>query len=606
MRVIGTAGHVDHGKSAVIKQLCGVDPDRLAIEKLRGMTIELGFTSMTLPSGEVCGFIDVPGHARFVNTMVAGASAIGGALICVAADDGVMPQTIEHLDVLRYLEIKPCVVVVTKCDLTPSDRQQTVVAQVLTELEHGGFNLIDTVFTSTKTLEGFQHLVRSIELLANIAQPKPSDSRSRVWIDRSMTIDGAGKVIAGTLTGSALSLGDHLQSLPGNEIARIREIQTHGASSATANAFSRVALNISGKQLDSFIRGHAAALPESFADISRIGVRLHASSQISKPLTQKGAFFFHSGTARVGVKLRLRNQSIKNGDADLAILTLDSPLPLRLGDRFVIRDAGADATVGGGEVVDIHLPKSDVSFDAIARLEADSDKIEHLVNRCGTIATDHLQKLVGPIPDHFKRLGRFVVSQSWMDTIQINAIALLAEFHATNPVAEGIELQRLSDELDPASPEVVANALRDIALRGSLEITEGLVALPNRETAFDSDTQLRVTNALTTLRSDGASPRDPNEAGLDRTLLDALVRRNLVVRVAPNIVYPIDVFNELCAVVVTVCTQKNGATVSQLREALNTTRKYAVPFLEELDKQKITQRRDNVRLPSPNATLSSE
>lgn len=607
MWVIGTAGHVDHGKSALVKALSGVDPDRLEIEKQRGMTIELGYASVLLPSMRRCGLIDVPGHSRFINTMVAGASAVCGALVVVAADDGPKPQTLEHIDVLGFIGIRHCVVAVSKIDLTTQHICDEVAEEARALLHARGINSVATVFTSTKTGEGTDKLALALDKLLDVVsvereQSVTRDTRPRMWIDRAITIPGAGRVVTGTVTGNHFLKDEIIEASPHNgATARIRAIEIFGAPTESALPNGRAALNISGKDLDLFDRGSACIRPESFKPISRIGVRLSASTQNPKPLSEKGAYFFHCGTSRTSVRLKIRSSSVEPGQSELAIISLATALPLRISDRFVIRETGRDATVAGGEILDIDVPLRGTDYARLESIASADDKALHLIERRGVIHSQELMQLVGYLPADTLRFGDWLTSEEWFKDVEQNVVAHLDQFHKLNGLAVGLSLQAVSESLGGSDPTTLA--IRELSKSNKVHIEDGIVSLPNRGLSLSTEETVLVTKALKQLAALGASPCSPAEVGITPDLLKALTRKSLVVQVAPTIAYPTQTFEALTKKILELCNTTGGASVSQVRQALNTSRKYAVPLLEELDRRKITQRQGDRRHARKNQSM---
>ena len=357
MHVIGTAGHVDHGKSTLVERLTGMDPDRFAEEKRRGLTIDLGFAWLTLPSGNEIGIIDVPGHERFVRNMLAGA---GGTTIClfvVAANEGWKPQSAEHLAILDVLGTTEGVVALTKSDLVDLDTLDSVRDDVSGRLASSSLSEMPIVACSATTGEGIDELVAELDRVVSQAPPAADLGRPRLWVDRVFTISGAGTVVTGTLGGGTLTVGDDVTVAPEGRHARIRSIQSHKKDVSRVEPGNRTALNLAGLERQGAQRGDAIVTTDKWHPTRRV----HASVRVLDPslagqtheLKEKGAHLLYAGTAETPVRVRLLGtDELEPGAAGYAQLELRDPLPLARGDRFVLRDVGRVLTLGGGRVLD--------------------------------------------------------------------------------------------------------------------------------------------------------------------------------------------------------------------------------------------------------------
>ncbi|MDQ3953111.1 MAG: selenocysteine-specific translation elongation factor, partial [Actinomycetota bacterium] len=357
MQVIGTAGHVDHGKSTLVRRLTGIDPDRFAEEKRRGLTIDLGFAWLGLPSGREVGVVDVPGHERFVRNMLAGAGGITVCLFVVAANEGWMPQSAEHLAILDVLGVSSGVVALTKADAVDEETLALAAAEVEERLAGTTLAGSEVVPCSGTTGDGLEELVAELDAAIASAPPPPDAGAPRLWVDRVFTIAGAGTVVTGTLMRGGLSTGDEVEIAPEGRRARIRTIQTHKKEVADAGPGNRVALNLAGLERGGAERGDAVVAPGRWRATQRIDVTLRvlpaAVTGSDVALTEKGAHLLYAGSAESPARLKLLGSAkVRPGESAFAQLHLAHALPLVRGDRFVIRDAGRVLTLGGGEVLD--------------------------------------------------------------------------------------------------------------------------------------------------------------------------------------------------------------------------------------------------------------
>ena len=351
MFVIGTAGHIDHGKSVLIKALTGIDPDRLLEEKERGMTIDLGFAWLKLPGGQEVGVVDVPGHERFVRNMLAGVGGIDLALLIVAADEGVMPQTREHLAILDLLDITKGIVVITKKDLVDEELQSLVKLEIEEMVKSTSLAESPIVAVSAISGEGMADLVATIDRVLASAEPRKDVGRPRLMIDRAFTIAGSGTVVTGTLVDGSLTVGQEVEILPSGLKARLRGLQTHKTRIDTANPGSRVAANLTGVATAQLERGDVLTAPGWLVTTTRVDVRLRLLSNLKHPLRHGMAVGFFTGAAEVSAKVHLlEKEKLEPGDISWAQLTLTKPVAVVKGDHFIIRSPMD--TLGGGVVIE--------------------------------------------------------------------------------------------------------------------------------------------------------------------------------------------------------------------------------------------------------------
>jgi selenocysteine-specific elongation factor len=373
VRVIGTAGHVDHGKSTLVKALTGIDPDRLKEEKEREMTIDLGFAWLTLPSGNTVSIVDVPGHEAFIKNMLAGVGGIDAALLVIAADEGVMPQTREHLAILDLLQVKGGVVALTKIDMVEGgDWIEMVSADVRAELADTALADARIIPVSAKTRKGLNELLAELDRLLQVVAPKNDFGKPRLSIDRVFSIAGFGTVVTGTLVDGSFSVGQDVEIMPGGKRGRIRGLQTHKEKLDHAVPGSRVAMNISGLAVDELARGQVVALPGTLTATTLLDARLQYLASAPKALAHNVEIDFFAGSAQVPARVRLLDHAeLKPGDSGWAQLHLAEPVAVAKNDRFIVRFASPSITVGGGTVVDPNARTRHRRFrpEVLARLE---------------------------------------------------------------------------------------------------------------------------------------------------------------------------------------------------------------------------------------------
>ena len=453
MYVLGTAGHVDHGKSTLIRRLTGIDPDRLAEEKARGLTIDLGFAWMTLPSGREIGVVDVPGHERFIHNMLAGVGQIDATVFVVAADEGWKPQSEEHLAILDLLGARGGLIALTKADAAhdldaiESDVRDRVKGTALADAE--------IVPVSAVTGAGIADLLAAIDRMLDGTPEAPDAGRPRLFVDRSFTIKGAGTVVTGTLTGGSLAEGDEVIVLPAGTPARVRSIQTHRVGRAVAHPTSRVALNLAGLDREQIRRGDAVVRAGWWKPSEVLDVRLRAVRSLAHPITARGAYLVYAGTAEVPARLRLLDDAeLRPGDEAFARLTLTEPVVAGIFDRVVLRDTGRRSTVAGGLVLDPHPSERRLGETARAgrveelrrRASSTPQTIANVVvDERGSVGRAALPWLAGASEaSEAAALPSFFVSRATFAEAAETIATTLEHLHASRPLERGIPREEVS------------------------------------------------------------------------------------------------------------------------------------------------------------------
>lgn len=579
LRVVATAGHVDHGKSTLVKALTGTDPDRFAEEKERGLTIDLGFAWCTLPSGRELAFVDVPGHVRFVKNMLAGVGAVEACLFVVAADDGWMPQSEEHLRILELLGIARGVVALTKVGIVDAERRDAAVAEVRERIR--GTFLADAplCLVDAPTGAGLDDVRRALDALVAHAAARADSGRPRLWIDRVFAARGAGTVVTGTLTGAAIAEDDELVVAPGAGPhhrplpVRVRAIQAHRRALGRAEPGGRVALNLVGVERGQLARGQALVRPGQWEPATVYDASLTVLAGLGHDVGRRGAYQLHVGSAQHPVHVRLLGaEALAPGERGTARLHLPLPLPLLPGDRYVLRESGRSETVGGGEI----LVVAPVTTAARARPDA---SVAYVVAERGWVRADLLERLTGQAcaPE----LGPWVVDPA----VRAAAAAALRDRLAATS-GRGLELTTLTEH--------------ERALIGALEgvvVADGRALLATDAVA--DATGLGVEGYLAALAAAPFAPPLPSDHGVDAATLRELIRRKVVVATQGCWFSAHAVATAIAAVERLLAKDPEGFTVSELREALDTSRKYALPLLAHLDAVGITRRRGDRRVGGP-------
>jgi selenocysteine-specific elongation factor len=614
--VIGTAGHVDHGKSSLVLALTGTDPDRLVEEKRRGMTIELGFASWTLPGGEPVGVVDVPGHRRFVRTMLAGAQGIDLVLLVVAADEGVMPQTREHLAICELLGAQRAVVALTKSDLVDRDMLELARAEVDEVIAASVMRGAPLVACSSVTRHGLDELAASVEQTLASATPRADRGRPRLFIDRSFSLPGFGTIVTGTLEGGALHSGEEVSALPGDRRGRIRGLQHHGRAVERAEPGTRTAVNLAGLSARELRRGMALVRPGVLAATAKIDARVRLLRSAPAPLRHRGEVLLYLGTAEIaaGVWL-LDGAALEPGESGYAQLDMAQPVCAAPGDRFVLRRASPAAMLGGGVVLDIaprrHRRRDQDLAAALGRRELGGTEalvVEELrkarlgaepaalVSVCGA-GTQEIEATLAGLGTRVRPLGtRRIAAERWTQ-LRDASVSLLEAFHAGEPLRAGMSREEWRSRLRlPAGVATdVAHALRS---DGALTERDSQLALPGRGGDVSSAARAAANVVLAMLERRGLDPPPMPElrgAGLTPPLLRLLIDERRVVRIAPDVILSAGAYARALAVVEEALMQMGEATVAQLRDRLGTTRRVVVPLLESLDGARVTIRDGDLR-----------
>ncbi|MGH9114614.1 MAG: selenocysteine-specific translation elongation factor [Acidimicrobiales bacterium] len=581
MRVVATAGHVDHGKSTLVLALTGTDPDRLAEEKSRGMTIDLWFAATTLAGGGEVSFVDVPGHARFVRNMLAGVGSVDACLFVVAATEGWKAQSEEHLRILDLLGISSGVVALTK--VGGLDRYARALAEIeLVERTAGTFlSGAEVVPVDVPGGIGLDDLAAALSRLVASTPAAVDRGRPRIWVDRSFVIRGAGTVVTGTLTGGAVAAGDELALEPGGRRVRVRGLESHHDAVELAGPGRRLALNLTGIAHDRVRRGQALVRPGQWHICRVFDASLRVLPSVAHAVTTRGAYILYAGSAEVPVRVRLlgsRRELLAGDEAAVRVWLGERALPLVAGDRYVLREAGRDETVGGGEILDVSpvLP---------ARRAAPSRSVERVVAERGWVEAGELERLTGSrrAPD----VGHWVVDPAALESARLDVAAA-----CRRAGGRGVDVS----SLDARQRAVLAGGVPGVATAGGRAYAAQ--AAPSAE---PDPTARRV---LARLESARWSPPDLPLA--DRAALRDLQRRGLVVEAGP-VWFASSAVDEAIGVVAgLLAADPAGFTASAARDALGVTRKHALPLLELLDRRGVTRRHGDLRVAGPRLPAGGE
>jgi selenocysteine-specific elongation factor len=609
LQVVATAGHVDHGKSALIIRLTGMDPDRLGEEKRRGLTIDLGFAWTTLPSGREIGFVDVPGHERFVRNMLAGVGPVRLVLFVVAADEGWKPQSEEHLQIIDVLGVQRAVVALTKRDLVDEETLRRRTDDIRRRLQGTRLQDVPIVPCSAQQPEGVAEIVAALDDMLAAAPPPEVDGRPRHFLDRVFTIRGSGTVVTGTLTGGPLAVGQEAEILPSGHSARIRGLQTHKRSLDRAFPVSRVAVNLAGTPKGELERGDVLTIPGQWRPTSMVEAWVQPVRGLEHTLTSRGAYKMYAGSAERDARVRLYGTSeLQAGQEAFARIRLSRPVVLDFKDSFVLREAGRRQTVAGGIVLDTDPPLRPGTHPEErlqARMSADRSELAwRLVMDHGAIRASDVLLLAGTRADEAVRRGAESVD-GWImspDLVRIATHRLtewLAGVHASHPLRPGIDVAEARTFLlragvgDPALAEAF---LSHLARQGTIARQGTDVRLPrHRPSTEGREDADRLVAAVAQAEPTPPSVKELLAAGFDRELIRATCADGRLVRISPDVVITPE-FAEKAEAIVHQRALPPGITVSAFRESLGTSRKFALPILEYFDGKGLTERRGDVRV----------
>ncbi len=619
MYVIGTAGHVDHGKSALIEALTGIDPDRLREEKERGLTIDLGFAWLTLPSGREVSIVDVPGHERFVRNMLAGAGGIDLALLVVAADEGVMPQTREHLAILDLLQVQSGVLVITKKDLVDPDWLELVAADAQEVLKGTTLEGSPLVTCSSVSREGLDELLAAIEERLQSTPARRDIGRPRLPIDRAFTIAGFGTVVTGTLIDGPLRVGQEVEVVPARPTgppsalrSRIRGLQTHRKKLDEVRPGTRSAVNLAGLAAGDLYRGQVVTTPGWLRTTVVLDGRLRALPSVRHPIRHNQTLSLHTGAGETRARIRLLDrEEVAPGEAGWAQLRLAAPTAVVKGDLFVLRTA--NDTVGGGEVVDAH-PQRHRRFHA-ATLEALSvaqsgSREEALLAILARVEPCELSALVRHTDlsaDEVKSAAEALVadgravalgtgdltdasvlySVSGFGAVEERARQSIEAYYRQHPLRRGMPREELKSRLR-LSYRVFDLAVARWSASGAVEEIGPAVALPNHEPRLTAAQESEVQALLSVLAANPYSPRTDHRPSPE--LVGYLEDEGKVVEVAEGVIFSADAYREMVERVVDHLRRESTITLAQVRDMFGTSRRYAQALMEHLDLRRVTRR----------------
>lgn len=623
--VVGTAGHVDHGKSTLVKALTGIDPDRLAEEKVRAMTIDLGFAWFSLPGGQQVSVVDVPGHERFIKNMLAGVGGIDAALLVIAADEGPMPQTREHLAILDLLGVETGVVALTKADLVDADWLDLVREEVQETLAATTLATSPIVPVSAITGAGLDDLRATLVASLTTAPHRNAGRAPRLPVDRVFSVSGFGTVVTGTLIGGELGIGDELRIYPGARTARIRGLQSHQAKVSRARPGSRTAVNLSGVTTEEVHRGDVLAPAGLMTPSQRLDVRLHLLGSSPVTLKQNDEVDFFSGAAELPARVTLLDRErLEPGETAWVQLRFRASVAVMKGDRFIIRRPSPSETIGGGDVIDANpsrhkrfRPETLAALETLAAgspdeivlqlLEREPLELREVRSAASGLTPAQVDEAIGQLlaEGDAVRLGGapgepkqtdFLASMARWESLRGALGDVLAAFHAAQPLRPGIAREEARSRLAIGRPRLF-DAIVASAVAADAVVDDGAtLRLPDFRMQLDPPRRAEADRFLAALATHPFSPPGPHEFAIDLATLNALEHLGEVVKVADGVYFAPDAWERLVAGTLALIDAEGALTLARFRDYFGTSRKYAQAALEHLDRLKFTRRAGDDRV----------
>jgi selenocysteine-specific elongation factor len=622
--ILGTAGHIDHGKTSLIKAVTGIDTDRLKEEKERGITIELGFASLDLPSGQHLGIVDVPGHEKFVKNMVAGATGIDIVVMVIAADEGVMPQTREHMEICALLGIQYGMVVLTKIDLVDEEWLELALDDIREFIQGTFLEKSPIVPASSVNGQGIPEFINTLDELSQKVPERQPQSIFRLPIDRVFTMKGFGTVITGTLISGRVQVGESIEIYPAGITSKVRGIQVHNQSVQEAEAGMRTAINFQGLEKTAIQRGEVLSSPGALKSSYMVDVSLHFLNSNAKSIKNRSLVRFHTGTSEIlGNLILLDREELSPGDTTVAQLRLNSPVALIREDRFVIRSYSPVRTIGGGEVLNPipqkHKRFKDNIVEELKNLshQAPEEIISYYVNASGyqgisfsdlKIMTNLPEKqLESVLQNHLSKKtiiqadkeNRIYIHNNSLEKLKKNILNYLAKYHSAYPLKAGMPKEELKTKLPPALPAKLYNLSLNLMIKGNQIVQEeNTVRLATHTISLGADQADVRDKILDTYLRSGLQPPyfkelsktldiNPNRA---KDVLMHLVDEALIVKIKEDLYFHAKAIDELKKRLVEFLETKGEITTPQFKKMTGVSRKYVIPLAEYFDAKNVTLR----------------
>lgn len=621
MFVFGTAGHIDHGKTALIYALTSIDTDRLPEEKERGMTIDLGFAWMKLPSGEKVGIVDVPGHENLIKNMIAGATGIDAVILVIDANEGWMPQTEEHFQIVDLLDIKFGIIAITKIDLVDHARLDFVEKQIKEKLKNTALFNAPIVKVSTIKNRGIDGIKSAIQDLIPRMKPKRDIGKPRLFIDRVFNIKGSGTVVTGTLMGGTFHRGMAVTIFPSCKKTRIRSLQTYKEATEKAFPGSRVALNLVGMEKNELHRGDIVFGNKQIKASKNIDVRIQLLPRLKKYfLTNRSELFFFTGTKEILTKVILNQKKyFKPGETGFAQLRFKEPLATHLGDRFILRIPSPPKTIGGGLIVDPlahkhHFKDKDIlqflqkriKFDLKELVLTELKKNISIKKDNLLINSNYTDSEIREVVESLKKGERVIVTNSWLidknywQEQKTKFMNRLNQEYELYPLQTGFPLNKFQSHFYYLKSKIFNSLTDSLINRDKIALKKGIIFLLSRKPKISTQQKVIISKILKTLKDNPINP--PNEKTLisqivgSKEIIDFLIQEGEIIKLIDGILLESKNYDIMKNKLIEFLKINGSISIAQVRELLGMSRKYIIPLLNKMDEEKITQRKENVRI----------
>lgn len=621
MFVFGTAGHIDHGKTALIYALTSIDTDRLPEEKERGMTIDLGFAWMKLPSGEKVGIVDVPGHENLIKNMIAGATGIDAVILVIDANEGWMPQTEEHFQIVDLLDIKYGIIAITKIDLVDQSRLNFVEKQIKDRLKNTALFNAPLVKVSTVKNIGIDRIKSAIQDLIPQMKPKRDIEKPRLSIDRVFNIKGSGTVVTGTLIGGTLHQGMEVTIFPSYKKSRLRSLQAYKEKVEKAFPGSRVALNLVGMEKNELRRGDIVFGTKQIKASKNIDARIQLLPQLKKySLTNRTELFFSIGTKEILAKVILRQKEyFKAGETGFAQLRFKEPMATYLGDRFILRIPSPPKTIGGGLIVDplahkhhfkdkdiLHFLQRRIKFDLRELVLTEVKKNIFIKKDNLLINSNYADSEIGEVVEPLKKQGEIIATNSWLidknywQEQKTKFVNRLNREYELYPLQTGFPSNKFQSYFYYLKPELFNHLIDSLINTDKMGLKKGIIFLLSRKPKISSQQKILISKILKILKDNPTNP--PNEKTLisqiarGKEILDFLIQEGEIIKLSEGILLESKNYDIMKNKLIDFLKINGSISIAQVRELLGISRKYIIPLLNKMDEEKITQRKENVRI----------
>ncbi|MBA7564307.1 selenocysteine-specific translation elongation factor [Candidatus Atribacteria bacterium 1244-E10-H5-B2] len=621
MFVFGTAGHIDHGKTALIYALTSIDTDRLPEEKERGMTIDLGFAWMKLPSGEKVGIVDVPGHENLIKNMIAGATGIDAVILVIDANEGWMPQTEEHFQIVDLLDIKYGIIAITKIDLVDQTRLNFVEKQIKEKLKNTALFNAPIVKVSTVKNIGIDQIKLAIQDLIPQMKPKKDIGKPRLFIDRAFNIKGSGTVVTGTLIGGTLHRGMAVTIFPSYKKTRIRNLQTYKETTEKAFPGSRVALNLVGMEKNELHRGDIVFGIKQIKASKNIDVQIQLLPQLKKySLTNRSELFFFTGTKEILAKVILNQKKyFEPGETGFAQLRFKEPLATYLGDRFILRIPSPPKTIGGGLIIDplahkhhfkdkdiLHFLQKRIKFDLRELVLTELKKNIFIKKDNLLINSNYTHSEIREVVESLKKEGEIITTNSWLinknywQEQKTKFMNRLSQEYELYPLQTGFPLNKFQSYFYYLKPEIFNYLIDSLINTDKIGLKKGIVFFLSRKPKISLQQKVLISKILKILKDNPTNP--PNEKTLisqiagSKEIINFLIQEGEIVKLSDGILLESKNYVIMKNKLIDFLKINGSISIAQVRELLGISRKYIIPLLNKMDEEKITQRKENVRI----------